>query len=122
MKYFTCELNGEEINLRLTSQDSIKIEETYKTKLLDYIQDYSIKTIVNLLRYMRRGAGDKSFSQDDAEKFFDDLVDSGYAIQTILEDIIMPTCQVSGLLTQSDLQMIRDKKEEMRATQNQSLT
>ncbi len=117
MKCFTFELNGKEIELRLTSQDSIKIEETYHTKLLDYIQDYSIKTIVNLLRYMRRGAGEKSFSQDDAEKFFDELVDNGWAIQTIIEDIIMPACQVSGLLTEGDLQMMQDKKEELKATQ-----
>lgn len=117
MKYFTFELNGKEVNMRLTSQDSIKIEETYKTKLLDYIQDYSIKTIVNLLRFMRRGGGDKSFSQDDAEEFFDELVDEGWAIQSIIEKIIMPTCVASGLLTPSDLQMIEDKKEELKATQ-----
>ena len=116
MKYYTFELNGKEINMRLTSQDSIKIEETYKVKLLDYIQDYSIKTIVNLLRFMRRGSGE-AFSQDDAEKFFDELVDNGWAIQTIIEKIIMPTCVVSGLLTESDLLKIQDKKEELEATQ-----
>lgn len=118
MKYFTFELNGEEINMRLTSQDSIKIEETSKMRLMDYIQDYSIKTIVNLFRYMRRGGGEKSFSQDDAEKFFDDLVDAGWAIQSMIEDIIMPTCVASGLLKESDLQMIQDKKEELKATPN----
>ncbi len=117
MKSFTFELNGKEVNLRLTSQDSIKIEETYKTKLLDYIQDYSIKTIVNLLRYMRKGGGDQSFSQEDAQKFFDELVDDGYAIQTIIEKLIMPTCVVSGLLTQSDLKAIEDKADQLRATQ-----
>lgn len=117
MKTFTFELNGKEISMRLTSQDCIKIEDTYKTKLLDYIQDYSIKTIVNLLRYMRRGAGEKAFSQEDAEKFFDELADEGWALQKIMEEIIMPTCQVSGLLTESDLQMIQDKKEELKATQ-----
>lgn len=117
MKYFTFELNGKEINLRLTSQDIVKIEDTYKTKMLDYIQDYSIKTITNLLRYMRRGGGDKSFSQDDAEQFFDELVDNGWALQKIMTDLIMPTCVVSGLLTESDLQMIQDKTEELKATQ-----
>lgn len=117
MKSFTFELNGREINMRLTSQDSIKIEEAYKTKLLDYIQDYSIKTIVNLLRYMRKGGGEQGFSQNDAEDFFNELVDDGYAIQSILEKIIMPTCVVSGLLTQSDLKMIEDKADQLRATQ-----
>ena len=117
MKYFTFVLNDKEINMRLTSQDSVKIEKTYNTKLLDYIQDYSITTIVNLLRYMRKGGGEQAFSQEDAEKFFDELVDNEWAIENIVKDIIMPTCQVSGLLTKSDLQQIQEKQEELKATQ-----
>lgn len=117
MKTFTFELNGKEINMRLTSQDSIKIEEAYKIKLLDYVQDYSIKTIVNLLRYMRKGGGEKAFSQDDAQNFFDELVDEGWSLQKMIEDIILPTCVVSGLLTQSDLQRVEEKKEDLKATQ-----
>lgn len=117
MKCFTFEVNGKEVSLRMTSQDSIKIEETYKVRLLDYVQDYSIKTIVNLLRYMRKGAGEKSFSQDDAEKFFDELVDDGWTVQTIIEKVILPACVASGLLAESDLQNIQDKKDELKATQ-----
>ena len=117
MKCFTFELNGNEINMRLRSEDAIKIESTYKTKLLDYIQDYAITTIVNLFRFMRKGGGEKAFSQEDAMKFYDELVDDGWAIQKMIEDIIMPTCEASGLLTASDLQKIREKKEELEATQ-----
>ena len=117
MRTFTFELNGREVDMRLTSQDSIKIEETYKLKLLDYIQDYSIKTIVNLFRYMRKGGENRPFSQSEAEEFFDELVDAGWSIQKMIEDIILPTCVVSGLLTQSDLQKVQEKKEELKATQ-----
>ena len=110
MKYHTIELNGKEINLRLTSQDSIKIEKTFNTKLLDYIQDYSITTIINLLRYMRRGGGEPGFTQEDAEKFFDELVDEEWSIEKMIKELIMPVCQVSGLLTKGDLQMIQEKQ------------
>lgn len=120
MRSFVYNLNGEEIELRLTSSDAIKIEDTYKVKLLDYIQDYSIKTIVNLLRYMRKGATGKPQSQEDAEALFDKLVDNGLAIENILADIIMPACEKSGLLTESDLQMIQEKKEEARAKATQA--
>ena len=117
MKYFTIDLNGKDINFRLTSQDSIKIEKTYNVKPFDYIQDYSITTIINLLRYMRRGGGEPSFSQDDAEKFFDELVDNEWSLEKIVKEIIMPTCQVSGLLTKSDLQRILEEEENQKATQ-----
>lgn len=122
MKYYTIDLNGQEINLRLTSQDSIKIESQSKTKLLDYIQDYSVTTIINLLRYMRKGGGEPNFSQQDAEKFFDQLVDNEYAIETIITDIIMPTCQVSGLLTKSDLELMMQKKTDIKEQATQQVT
>ncbi len=118
MKCFTFEVNGKEINMRLRSEDALKIEKTYNVKLLDYIQDYSITTIVNLFRYMRKGGGDQSFSQDDALRFYDELVDEDWTIQTMIERIIMPTCEASGLLSKSDLQKIMEKKEDLEATQN----
>ena len=117
MKCFTFDLNGKEINLRLRSEDATKIEATYKVKLLDYIQDYSVTTIANLFRFMLKGGSGKPVSQEEAFAFYDELVDSGYAIQTMIEDLIMPACEASGLLTASDLQMIKEKKEELKATQ-----
>ena len=119
MRAFTYVLNDEEIELRLTSSDAIKIEDTYKVKLLDFIQDYSIKTVVTLLRYMRKGASGKPQSQEDAERLFDKLVDSGLALEIILTDIILPACEKSGLLTESDLLKIQETKEDNkeRATQ-----
>ena len=120
MRAFTYVLNNEEIDFRLTSSDAIKIEETYKVKLLDFIQDYSIKTIVTLLRYMRKGATGKAQSQEDAEALFDKMVDSGLALENILTEIIMPACGKSGLLTESDLLRIQEAREENKekATQN----
>lgn len=116
MKYFTINLEDKEVDLRLTSEDCLKIEKNYNVKLLDYIQDYSITTIINLLRYMLQGGKGETISQNEAQKFFDELVDNDWAIENIVSDIIMPTCQVSGLLTKSDLQMIQDEREK-RATQ-----
>lgn len=53
MKYFEKELNGEVIKLRLTSADSIEIEDKTKQSLLDLIEDYSMKTVVMFLKYLR---------------------------------------------------------------------
>lgn len=110
MRYHTINLNDKELNFRLTSEDAVKIEERTKVKLLDYIQDYSINAIINLLRYMRRGE-DKNFSEKDALALFDELADADWALEDIMKDIIYPTCQVSGLLTKRDLENIREKME-----------
>ena len=120
MKSFTFELNGKEISLRLRSEDAMKIESTYKVKLLDYVQDYSITTIVNLFRFMLKGGSGKPVSQEEAMAFYDELVDNDWALQTMISDLIMPACEASGLLTKSDLQMIQEKKIEVmeKATQN----
>lgn len=111
MKYFTLDLDGEEINFRLTSADSVELEKKTGVKLLDFIQDYSITTIVTLLRYMRKSSV-QNFSEKDAYALFDKLVDNGYALEDIETKIIMETCVVSGFLKQSDLDSILEKKEE----------
>jgi hypothetical protein len=111
MKYFTLDLDGEEINFRLTSSDSVELEKKTGVKLLDFIQDYSITTIVTLLRYMRKSSV-PNFSEKDAYALFDKLVDNGYALEDIETKIIMETCVVSGFLKQSDLDSILEKKEE----------
>ena len=116
MKYHTIEIDGKEYNFRLTSQDAIKIEESCKVKLLDYITDYSMTAIVNLLYFMRRGA-EQGFTKQDAFDFFDELADNEWALEDIIKKIILPTAKVSGLLKKSDLSRI-DQVIEEQATQN----
>ena len=110
MKYHTIDFNGKEINFRLKSEDAVKLEEKTGVKLLDYIQDYSMKTIINLIRYMRKGE-DSNFSEKDALILFDELADNDWALEDIMKNIIYPTCQVSGLLTKGDLMKIYEKME-----------
>lgn len=113
MKYFTIELNGEEINLRITSQDAVKLEKNNNVKLLDYIQDYSTTAITTLLRYMLQGGRDgKTVSSTEAELFLDQLIEDGWRYEKIITDIIMPTCEVSGFLSQSDLNLLKQKQDE----------
>ena len=121
MKYFTLDLDGEEINFRLTSSDSVELEKKTGVKLLDYIQDYSMVTITNLLKYMRKSSV-PNFSDKDAYALFDKLVDNDYALEDIVEKIIMETCVVSGFLKKEELEEIveevqtrkLEKKEEIR--------
>ena len=107
MRNHSIELNGKEIEFRLTSEDMVKIEEKNHVKILDYIRDYSFTTMINLLWYMRKGV-DKNFSKEDTFALYDELADNDMAMEDIMKEIIYPTCQVSGLLTKGDLMKIQD--------------
>ena len=110
--YKDSEGNEKEVKMRLTSQDCVEIEKTYKVRLLDYVQDYSITTIVTLLKYMRSGAGE-NFTQNMAYSFYDELIDAGFTMSDILDKIIYETLVISGIISQEDLNNIRNEKEKI---------
>lgn len=111
MKYYEFELNGETIKLRLTSNDCIEIEKKTGVKLLDYIQDYSMQTVVTLLMYMRRSSV-PNFSIKDAGELYDKLIDSEEygTMENIIYDVIFEGLVVSGFLKKEELEEIKDKR------------
>lgn len=115
MKYYEFELEGETIKLRLTSNDCIEIEKKTGTKLLDYIQDYSIQTLITLLMYMRRSSI-ANYSMKEASELYDKLIDSEeYGnMESILYDVIFEGLVVSGFLKKEELEEIKANKENKR--------
>lgn len=121
MKYYELELNGETIKFRLTSGNAIMLEEKTRTKFLDYIQDYSMTAIITLLMYMRRGEIE-NFSMKDAQKLYDDLVDAGYTMETILYDVIYECAVVSGFLKKEELEQMKvEMKEAAEVLKNKTI-
>ena len=107
MKNFEIELkNGEVIKFRLTSGEAINMEEKTKTKLLDYIQDYSITNIVTTLMYLRRFEM-PNFSKKDATDLFDKLVDNDYTLEQIVYDVIYEAMVASGFLKKEELEEMK---------------
>lgn len=108
MKYYEFELNGETIKLRLTSNDCIEIEKKTGEKLIDYIQDYSMQTIITLLMYMRRSSV-PNFSMKDASVLYDQLIDSEeYGnMESVLYDVIFEGLVVSGFIKKEELEEIK---------------
>lgn len=109
MKYYEIELNGETVKFRLTSNDCMVIEKKYGKSIIDFIQEMSITTIVSMLMYMRRSSID-NFSEKDASKLFDELIDEGYTIEKIVNDIILEALAVSGFMTKEELQKMKTSK------------
>lgn len=111
MKFFELELNGKTIKFRLSSKDCLEIEEKKKCKMLDFIKDYSYTTIITLLRYLRKSET-PNFSQDDACKLMDELVDNGYTLEKIVFDVIYEALVVSGFLTKEELEETKRETQE----------
>ena len=110
--YKDSEGNEKEVALRLTSLDCENIEKQFNCSLLDYVQQGSITSIVNLLYYMRKGAGE-SYTKNMAYGFYDELVDSGYTMMDILDKIIWEGLVVSGIMSKEDLNNIRAEREKV---------
>lgn len=123
MRYFIFNFKEKEIQMRLTSQDCVQLEKNNGVRLLDYVQDYSITTITTLLKYMRKGGGEH-FTDAMAYDFYDELIDEGYTLETILDEVIYEVLVVSGILSKNDLDNIRKEKakvENMTVEEKQKL-
>lgn len=110
--YKDSEGNEKEVALRLTSLDCENIEKQFQCSLLDYVQQGTITSIVNLLYYMRKGAGE-NYTKNMAYSFYDELVDAGYTMMDILDKIIWEGLVVSGVMSAEDLENIRDEKKKV---------
>ena len=117
MNYFVFNYtnkNGEnkELRLRLTSADAIEIENTKKKSILEVLGEESLTSIVTLLRYLNKFEN-KQYSFQDAQRLYDELIDSGMTMKTILIDVIYEALVVSGFLE-------KDKWEEMKKALNKA--
>ena len=110
--YKDSEGNEKEVGLRLSSLDCENIEKQYQCTLLDYVQQASITSIVTLLYYMRKGAGE-NFTKNMAYSFYDELVDAGYTMMDILDKIIWEGLVVSGVMSADDLKNIRSERDKV---------
>ena len=104
--YKTKDGEEKELRLRLTSGDTIEIENMKKTKFLDYVQEESMSMIITMLQYMRRFE-DKNFSLKNATQLYDELIDSGMTMKSILIDIIYETLVVSGFLEKEEWEELK---------------
>ena len=116
MRFHSIELEGKQIDFRLTSSACLEIEKKTGMAVQDYIRNASNTSCVNLLRYMRKSS-DPGFSEKDANDLFDLLVDNDYVLETIYMDIILPTCVVSGLFSQSNLDELKASMKDPEAIQ-----
>lgn len=123
-EYTTFDGEDKTLKLRLVSADMKIIEKKTGVKLLDYVSDYSITTITNLLMFMNRPAI-PNYSEKDADKLYDELIDSGLTLEDIYQNVIMEALVVSGFMKKEELEEMRKvnkeaKEEKMEELRNPS--
>ena len=112
MKYYTFNYTNKEgeekeLHLRLTSADAMEIENIKKKTITEFLQDESMSMIITMLRYLRKWE-DKNFSLNNAQTLYDELIDSGMSMKSIILDVIYEALVISGFLE-------KDVWEEMKA-------
>lgn len=117
MKYYTFnytnkEGENKELHLRLTSADAMEVENIKKKTIIDFLQEESMSMIITMLRYLRKWE-DKNFSLNNAQALYDELIDSGLSMKSIIIDVIYEALVVSGFLE-------KDVWEEMKAKLKQA--
>lgn len=113
MKFFEFELNGETIELRMTTTNAKVLESKTGKSIFDLLQDMSVTNISKMLLYLLKGKKDNT-NEKEADELVDKLIDNGYTFERIMMEIIFEALVVSGFLTKEQLEEAKTLKEEVK--------
>ena len=113
MKYFEFELDGETIELRMTTTNAKVLESKTGKSIFDLVQDMSVTNISKMLMYLLKGKKD-NISEKEADELTDKLVDNGYTFEKIMMEVIFEALVVSGFLSKEQLEEAKTLKEEVK--------
>ncbi len=113
MKYFELELEGQTIELRMTTANAKTLESKTGKSIFDLVQDMSVTNISKMLLYLLKGKKD-NVCEKEADELVDKLVDNGYTYEKIMMEIIFEALVVSGFLSKEQLEEAKTLKEEVK--------
>lgn len=113
MKYFELELDGEIIELRMTTTNAKTLESKTGKSIFDLVQDMSVTNISKMLLYLLKGKKD-NVCEKEADELVDKLVDNGYTYERIMMEVIFEALVVSGFLSKEQLEEAKTLKEEVK--------
>lgn len=123
MNYFEIELKNRDgetstYRFRMTSAIALSVEKQTGQKMLDYMRDYSMTTVVNLIRNMLKWEK-PNISEAEACEVYDMLVDNGYTLERVLTDVIYEGLSASGFLAHEDLVGMKKELNEKKENKSQ---
>ena len=113
MKYFELELDGETIELRMTTTNAKALEKKTGRSIFDLVQDMSVTNISKMLMYLLKGKKD-NVSEKEADDLVDKLIDNDYTYERIMMEVIFEALVTSGFLSQEQLEETKNLKEEVK--------
>lgn len=121
MNYYTFNYTNKqgeqkELRLRLTSADAMEIENTKKKSITEVLQEESLSMVITMLRYLRKWE-EKNFSLSNAQQLYDELIDSGLSMKSVLIDVIYEALVVSGFLEKD---VWEEMKKQIKATEKKA--
>lgn len=113
MKFYELELDGEIIELRMTTTNAKALENKTGRSIFDLVSDMSVTNISKMLMYLLKGKKD-NVNEKEADDLVDKLVDNGYTYEKIMMEVIFEALVVSGFLSKEQLAEAKTLKEEVK--------
>ena len=113
MKFYELELDGETIELRMTTSNAKQLESKTGRSIFDLVQDMSVTNISKMLMYLLKGKKD-NVNEKEADELVDKLVDNEYTYEKIMMEVIFEALVVSGFLSKEQLEETKTLKEEVK--------
>lgn len=113
MKYFELELDGETIELRMTTTNAKVLESKTGKSIFDLVGDMSVTNISKMLMYLLKGKKENT-SEKEADELVDKLIDNEYTYERIMMEVIFEALVVSGFLSKEQLEETKTLKEEVK--------
>ena len=114
LPYALWEVNGEEYKLKLTTSAITKIEEKYKTNLLNFIMDGGIPP-VRVMLDITHAAMQKfnhGIKAKDVNELYDTYIDEGGSMTDFMMDVFIPIFNASGFFTEAQAEGMTDRLNE----------
>ena len=113
MKFYELELDGEIIELRMTTTNAKALESKTGKSIFDLVSDMSVTNISKMLMYLLKGKKE-NVNEKEADELVDKLVDNGYTFERIMMEVIFEALVVSGFLSKEQLEEAKTMKEEVK--------
>lgn len=113
MKFYELELDGEIIELRMTTTNAKTLESKTGKSIFDLVSDMSVTNISKMLMYLLKGKKE-NVNEKEADELVDKLVDAGYTFERIMMEVIFEALVVSGFLSKEQLEEAKTMKEEVK--------
>lgn len=112
--YATWKVGDEEYKLKLTTSAITKLEQEFKTNLLNILMSNSMPSLFIMLKVVHAAMQkfNHGIKEKEVQELFDQYLDDGGSQTEFLTDVILPTFQASGFFSVGMEEQMKDQLQE----------